>query len=123
VPTPAEPKVLARLLFGERDEFGDRTSGQRRGHNQHVGQRNHLRDRRKIAQRVVRQVLFHDVIDGERARRHEQRVAVRRRAGRRLRADDGARAGPVVDDEGLAHRLRESLPEQARDGVGAAARR
>ena len=51
----------------------------------------------------------------------EQRVAVGRRARRGLRADDAARARPVVDDHRLPELRGESLPDQPRDGVVAAA--
>jgi hypothetical protein len=62
--------------------------------------------------------------DHERAeRRHEQRVAVGRRALDERGADGAGGARLVVDDPGAAQLLGQLLRQHARDGVGGAARR
>jgi hypothetical protein len=53
----------------------------------------------------------------------QQRVAVRLRIGHSGGADVGRGAGPVDDDEALAHGFAQPLDENARDQVGAAAGR
>ena len=113
----------ARMLLGVGDQLGQRLGGHRGVQRQHARQRHHERDRREIAQRVVEDLLVGQMIDRERARGHQQRVAVRRRARGRLDADHVAGARPVLDIELLSHHLRELLRQHARRDVGAAARR
>jgi hypothetical protein len=57
------------------------------------------------------------------ARHQDQRVAIRRRLSKRLRGNDAAGAGPVLDDGLLAPDLRQRLAEGARDDVYRATRR
>jgi hypothetical protein len=81
-------------------------------------------DRDKILQRVVAELRLHERIDGERAvRAGEQRIAVRGGARRHLGAETAARAGAVLDHEGLAERLAHAFAAQSRDEVRIAASR
>ena len=81
-------------------------------------------DRDEILQRIVVELGLHERVDGERAvRAGEQRVAVGRRARRHLGAEAAARAGAVLDHEGLAERLAHALAAQPRDEVRIAAGR
>jgi hypothetical protein len=77
---------------------------------------------REIVQRVKRKFRVYARIDGMAARDEQQRVAVRRRLGGGLAADDAVRTRPVVDDHLLAERFDELLGEEARLYVGVAAR-
>src|SRR3546814_7292827 len=73
--------------------------------------------------RVVGQVIAHPGISGEAESGHEQRVAIGRRGRHCLRADDGCRAGLVVDDHRLSPRLLQLLADQAPKRVVESARR
>ena len=91
---------------------------------QHERRLHHQRQRDQVGHRVVGKILVERDVDRHgRARRHHQRVAVRRRLGDRARRDDAAGARPVLDHEGLAEPLLELLPEHAGEDVGAAAGR
>jgi hypothetical protein len=68
----------------------------------------------ELVDRGIRRVAAGDV---------DQRVAVGLRAHGGLHADRAARARSVVDDDGLAQRIRHFLRDDARHDVGAAARR
>ena len=109
--------------FREGDELLQVARRQRRVNHQHVGQRNRLRDRRQILQRVIGHFFVHRRIDRQRADTHQQRVAVRGCARHGFAADHGARARPVFDDDLLAEELRQLRRDDARRDVGAAARR
>jgi hypothetical protein len=56
-----------------------------------------MADRREIAQRVVGKLAVDRGIDGVRARRDQQRIAVGNRARDELGADDVVCAGAIVD--------------------------
>ena len=91
-------------------------------HDEHIGPGADHRDRREIAHRIVRQLAVHARIDRHRAGdAEEQRIAVGRRFGGDLGADDGAGAGPVVDDNLLPEHGRHFRREHARDDVAATA--
>jgi hypothetical protein len=76
------------------------------------------RDRHEVVERVVGQVLVHELVHHQRRIDcHEQRVAVGRRLRRRLRADDGVGAGPVFDHHRLSPILAHGLADQARHDV------
>src|SRR5439155_24004407 len=62
-------------------------------------------------------------IDEEGIGGEQERIAIRRRARRRFRADDLARPRPVVDHDGCALRSPNLVPEQTRQKVGRATRR
>jgi len=75
----------------------------------------------RVAHKIVIQVRIERRVDGIGRHCDEQRVAVRRRPHDKLRADIGAGAGPVFDDERLRQTIGKPLPEQARHDVGRAA--
>jgi hypothetical protein len=102
LPTPADAKLM---------------------HDQDVGQRNELRDWREIAQHVVGHLLVHDVVAGDRAGDHQERVAVGRRFRDQIDADDVAGAAAVLDVELLAHGLRQVRRKQTTERIRHAAGR
>ena len=79
-----------------------------------------LRHRRKIAQRVERQLLVDGGIDGKRAGRHQQRVAIRRGFRHEVGGNDAVGAGPIVHHELLVHLSAELRRQNACRGVGPA---
>jgi hypothetical protein len=80
------------------------------------------RDRRQILERIVRHVGKQILVERDLGRRsNQQRVAVGRTLGDKLRPDHAARAGLVLDDEILAERLAELDRQYARHQIGAAA--
>ena len=91
----------------------------RQHHEAHLGDpRNHG----EVLHRIVGQRLEGVGIDHQRGRGGvEERVAVRRRARRRLRADDVAAARAVLVDDRLADAARKLVGDEAADHVGAAA--
>ena len=94
--------MRAGLRLGERDELRNGLRRDGRIHDQDELSRGRQRDRRELAEQIVREVLVEDRVDHLARRRHEERVAVRRRLRRDLRADVAAGAGAVVDDDLLA---------------------
>jgi hypothetical protein len=89
----------------------------------HARHHAHERDRSELAQRVVAHLVpVEMLVDRDLARgRHQQREAVRRRLGNRSRGDHRARAGAVLDDDGLPERRLHRLAQHARDNVDPAA--
>ena len=79
--------------------FTSITSGKRADH----------RDRHDVADEIEAEVLVERGVGRHRLRDQQQRVAVRLRARDRLDAEIGAGARPVLDDEGLAHVVRQPL--------------
>src|SRR6185436_2916658 len=77
------------------------------------------RNGREVLDRVVRE-LADRLVHGMRDRREQQRVAVRRRPRRNLRADDAARAAAIVHDQLLSDAAREPRADEPRDDVVAA---
>ena len=115
---------LARIGLGVGDEFLQRVHRHRARHDQYVGSAAEHCDGREILDGVVAEIAFHGRIRGVRCHvADHQRVAVRLRAGGHLRRDRAARAGLVLDHEGLAHRQAQLVGDDARDQVHAAARR
>src|SRR5262245_35916993 len=84
---------------------------------------NDAADRRKIADQVEIELVIERHVGSVAGPDHEQRIAVRGRLGGCLGADIGTAAGTVLDDELLAHALRQPLPDHACGYVGAAASR
>ena len=83
-----------------------------------------LRDEDEFLHRVVGQVLGRIGIGHQRRRgRKEERVAVRRRTRRRLRADNVSTPRAVFDDHRLADPRRELVSHDPADDVGRAAGR
>ena len=110
------PGLGLRLRY----QFGHRVERPRGDERETVGA-GELRDRRKILERVVGQVLGHMRIGGVRAGGQQHGVAVGGRAGDALRADDAVGAGARFHDHRLAQRLGQLLRQPACQHVGRAA--
>jgi len=85
-----------------------------------LGSKSERDDAGQVAQRVVRQVLVRGRRDRIRRGVCEKRVAVGLGFRHQRRADGAARAGAVLDDDGLPELGREPFRHGARDDVGAA---
>src|SRR6476660_493266 len=80
------------------------------------------RDRRKIIDRVVRQLRIEARVDAMRARgAHDQRVTIGRTFGHNLGADYAVRTGAIVDDHLLSPRFSELVADRARYEIGGTA--
>ncbi len=113
-----------RAGFRQGEELGQRLRGHGRMRHEQQSCVAELGDRREVAQRVERQLRDQVRIDDQRAvEAEQQRVAVGRRRGHRLRADGAAGAGPVVDDHLLAEPRAERVGDGAHAAVGEAAGR
>eukprot|EP01136_Pigoraptor_vietnamica_P000419 Opistho-1_new@25714 len=113
----------AGLGSRQRDQFAHVLRGQLR-----LGDEVHLRapdrgHRREVARRQQARLEERGVGGLDRSRRDEEGVAVGRGAHHFGGRDVAAGAGLVVDQHGLAERLRQRLREDARHHVGAAAGR
>ena len=83
-----------------------------------------LRDRREVADRIVRHLGIEARIDRVgRHRRDEERVAVRRGLRDHVGAEIAARAAPVLDHELLAEEFTELVRHDPADDVGRTASR
>ncbi|MNI83855.1 hypothetical protein D3C73_1407030 [compost metagenome] len=109
---PHRPVIQRIAAFLDQlDEVLDVIDLQAAGHDQHVRAGAHQGDRRQILQRVVAQRFL-----VQRGRGHQravdrvkQRIAVRLGLRHHARADVATGAGLVVDNDGLAQRLRQWL--------------
>ncbi|MPM72283.1 hypothetical protein SDC9_119256 [bioreactor metagenome] len=86
----------------------------------HHGQHAHGRE---VLDRVIAELAVQRLVGGHADGGNHQRVAVGRGLGHEVGADVAARAGAVLDDEGLAQRARGLLAQGAGDGIHGAARR
>ena len=114
---------LARIGLGVRDELGDGFRRHVRVDLHHVRHADEARDWRHVADEVERQILIKRGVDGVGRIDQEHRVAVGIGLGGHFGREIIAGARLVLDDELLAHMLRQILSDQARDDVGRAARR
>jgi hypothetical protein len=111
------------MRFRERDELLHRFRGHARIDDEHVGIRDHRRDRDHVLG-LVRQALVERVIDRVGTDvAHQDRVAVGRRGEESLNADDARGARAVVDDDRLAELGAHLVGKKARRDVGRAAGR
>ena len=92
------------------------------GH-QHVGHHGQQAHRGKVLDGVVTQLAVQRLVGGHADGGDHQRVAIARLLGHEVGTNVAARAGLVLDDEGLAQRLASLLAQRARNGVHGAARR
>ena len=91
----------ARLLLGERDQFGERGDAERRMRGEHDRLARQVDDRQQVLGRVDAPRI--DVrIAGDRVGRHQHGVAVRRALRRGLDADVAVGPGLVLDEDLLA---------------------
>jgi len=75
--------------------------------------------RHKIGRGIIRQLLVQRSIDRHwRRRRHQERIAIGLGMSHQARADHGAGAGFVLDDNWLADAFLELLPDQTRQDLG-----
>ena len=114
---------LVGLGLRRRDQIGDGAKRRFWIDDDDVGRTRDQCDGRKILVRVERQFGVQARIDGMGKRPHQQRVAIAFGGRDRLRADNGARARLVFDDDAGAEILCHLLRQHAGNGVGAAARR
>src|SRR6476661_5195722 len=79
----SRPVAQARLLLGQRDQFGDRGNAERRMRREHDRLARHMDDRHQIPSRIDVRVE-HVRIAGDRIDRNKKGVAVWRTLGRDL---------------------------------------
>ena len=79
------------------------------------------RNRRKVLQEVIAQILVETWRNCVRQRRDEDCVSIRRRPGGDLGADVGAGARTVLDDDLLAKIFSQLLREEAHKHIGSTA--
>src|SRR6516164_10007240 len=99
-------KAHAGLLFGQCDEFGERTDTERGVNGQHNRLARQLYDRRERLQRVDPH-LERMRCTGDDVRRDQNRIAVRRARGRALDTDEAAASRLVFHHDLLAERTRQ----------------
>jgi len=104
--------------FGARDQIRNRADAGIRAHEQHVWRVDQFADRRKVLQRIVRQVLVDRRIDGNGGRGEQQRVAVRLCTRCDGHAGIAAPAAPVVHDHRLTERFLQTDRNDAGNDVG-----
>jgi hypothetical protein len=119
VPGPDDAyERAARLRLCRRDQLGQRRRRQAAARDEDEVRRVDRRDRDEVAHELERLAGDQRFVDGVRVRHQQQRVAVGRALGDGIGADDRAGTGPVVDDEGLAHRFLQALGDEAGVDVG-----
>ncbi len=112
----------ARLFLGEREQFLERMHRHGRIDGQHIGAGGDDAHRDEILHRIER-LLVEPGIDRVRDGNDQERVAVGRRLGGEVGADDTAGAAAVIDEDLLAQSLAELIGDDAADHVVAAAGR
>src|SRR3954470_21701201 len=108
---------LARIRFRICDEFGNGLRRKRCANCYHVRKSSDARDRRDIVDEIKIQLLVECRIDGVHGPAEQERVAVGRCTNSRFGCEVACCAGPVLNDDWLAHLLRQPLSEQARNDV------
>ena len=88
-----------------------------------LGQAADARHRRNVADEIVSKLLIKCRIDRIHRAGQEQRVSVSGRAHHGLCADVASGARSILGNEWLPKPLRQPLPHEAREDVGAASRR
>jgi len=109
---------LSGLGLGISDEFLEVLRRHRRMDHHHQVGIVDPRHRHEVAHQLKRLVGNERFVGRMGVRHCQQRVAVGRRLGDRIGADDRAGAGPVLHHEGLLERVREMLGENAGVNVG-----
>jgi hypothetical protein len=100
VPPPGDIVELARLRFGEREELLHGAHWHRRVNHESEAADRRRSDRRKALCRIVWDVRLQRGVGHMRARRHQQRISIRRRLRDDFGPDVAARAGTIFDDDG-----------------------
>ncbi len=114
---------LAGIGLGVGDELLHRMRRRRHRHRHHVRVVADQADRREIGNRIERQGREQEFVHRKRHRLQQHGVAVRVGLGDGIGADRGRAAALVLDHHLLAPDRRQLGGDDARDGVGAAARR
>ena len=114
---------LARIGARIRQEFVERLRGKILPHRHHLRKARGQRDRNEGGPIVERDILDQRAVAQVVVAVPQARVAVGRGLHDGRRGDDRVAAGLVLDDDGLAQRLRCLVGHRAGDGVAAAARR
>jgi hypothetical protein len=104
---------LARIGLGIGDQLWDRLGRESRIGGEDKGRAADAGDRLKVAAEIEIEVGIECGVDRVGRHRREQGVAVRSRMRHDFGADIARRARPVVDDELLAHGLRQRLRDEA----------
>ena len=112
---------LAGIAPGVGDELLERARRQRRFHAENVGARAEDADRDKVLLQIVVRLLDERRNDDLRRRSEQQGVPVGGGMGDAGGADRTARAGDVLNDDGLAELRSKALADDACHGVGIAA--
>jgi hypothetical protein len=106
-------------LLQRSDEFLERIAGNLLAADQHDRCRRHDSDRLEILQRVDWRVRIERRRKAHGAHRsHQERVAIRRRAGGACGTGGAGRSSYVLDDHPLPERRREAFGDDAGDDVG-----
>ena len=112
---------LAGMVLGVGDQFLDVAGREIRPRHDHQAGGGDLADRGESGVGVVGHVLLGDRGDDLTRGHDSERVAVGRRLGDHVIAQDAARAGLVFDDERLAEPALHRVGENAANDIGAAA--
>src|SRR5262245_20897971 len=96
---------LARIGFGESNEFRNGLGRNRRIDLHHLGHPIDAGDRRDVAEKDEAELVVERRVDSVAGINQEKRVAIRRRAYSRLSGDIAIRAWPILDDEWLTETL------------------
>ncbi len=113
---------LSRARPGVRNQVFNGLHRERRMHNHGVGRFRGPRDRREVPDHIERRVAAQQRDDPDIVGVEQQRVAIGLCLGHDVRRDDAARAAAIVHDHGLAQAASQSLHDQARREIVAAAR-
>jgi len=119
--TGVAERQLARLRTRRREQIGQRIDRRIGLHQEQVGRRANQRDRREIGERIVGQLVVKVRVERVPGGDNDQRVAVRRRLGQRLRCNRAARTGAVLDDDCLAPAFGQLIAQRAPDNIDSAA--
>jgi hypothetical protein len=119
---PAREREFAGLGARRGDQIVQRPVGRRAQHDEDHGRRREIADRFETRRWVVARAL-QGWIDDEGIRHQQNRAAIRLGALDRFGSDHRAAARAILDHHGRSLRVADLLRHQARENVGAAARR
>src|SRR5437588_5275603 len=110
---------LTRIGFRICDERGEIVGWKCRIHVHHVGQPHYAGDWDAVADEIKRKLLVECRVDGVVRADEGDRVAIGRRAERRLHANIAGRAGAVLDNNLLPKMIRQVMTDDAcKNAVG-----
>ncbi|MNT21674.1 hypothetical protein D3C72_1570210 [compost metagenome] len=121
---PRPHAQLARRCLGIGQQFGNGLGRHAAVDRQHGARGGDVGDRAQLSARIVGQLLVQRQVGRDRAGNgHQQRIAVRRRLGDVVGADDAAGTALVLHHHRLAELARQAIADGARQRVGQPARR